>query len=126
MKGVDVMNAISKTLTEAPHELEGQAVSSVEFVQDYLQLRFDGPSLTAYTLPTISSKSSNVAPGEAGYRDALCERIGHPVKATNVDEKDVSLLFDDGVVIRISLRDQDYKGPEALQLGLDKHRSWVV
>ena len=33
--------------------LIGHQLSSVEFVQDYLQLRFDGPCLTAVTHPRV-------------------------------------------------------------------------
>jgi hypothetical protein len=33
--------------------LEGTQLSSVEFVQDYVQLRFDGPTLTAVTPPRV-------------------------------------------------------------------------
>jgi hypothetical protein len=37
-----------KTFDDALKQLIGEQLSSIEFVQDYLQLRFDGPCLTVY------------------------------------------------------------------------------
>ena len=46
------------TFADALRHLVGLPMASVEFVQDYVQLHFDGPTMTAYTLPTMSLKSS--------------------------------------------------------------------
>jgi hypothetical protein len=43
-----------------------------------------------------------------------------------VDEKHVSLLFDNGAAISISLSDEDYVGPEALMFASDRDRRRVV
>ena len=93
---------------------------------DYIQFGFDGPSLTAYTLPAVSRKSENLIWGQLGYRDALCEQIGSRVAGTGVNEERVAITFDTGATISISLRNEDYRGPEALEFSLDKSCSWVV
>jgi hypothetical protein len=106
----------SRTLAEAVQLLEGEQLSSVEFVQDYVQLRFDGPCLTVYTIAqTVTRNNSFIAWGEPGYRDALCNPIAHKVKQTLVvDSERLSLTFDDDSVWSVSLLEGDYRGPEAL------------
>jgi|HubBroStandDraft_1064217.scaffolds.fasta_scaffold135262_1 hypothetical protein len=116
----------NQTLADALGNLAGHALSSVEFVADYVQLRFDGPTLTAYTAPTVSWGSESHVWGEPGYRDALCRQIGCRIERTAVDDQQVSIAFESGATVLISLRDDDYRGPEALQLLLDKDRIWVV
>ena len=44
----------------------------MEFVQDYLQLRFDAPLLTLYAWPHVLLREFSVAYGEPEYRNALC------------------------------------------------------
>ncbi len=115
-----------RVLAKALSELEGLALASVEFVQDYVQFHFDGPTLTAYTPPTITLQSSTpLAWGDAGYRDALCEQIGSVVLRGEVQPQKMCLSFLGGGVLEISLKDDDYRGPEAFQLSLSADRTWV-
>ena len=120
------MTHTSEPLSAALSELCGRTLSSVEFVHDYVQLHFDGSTITAFTLPIISRSGETVSWGEDGYRDALCEEIGCSIEVAGFEHDDVSLTFQDGTVISISVRDKDYHGPEALQLSLDEQRIWVV
>jgi hypothetical protein len=118
---------VKYTLAGALQQLVGVELSSVEFVRDYVQLWFDGPCMTAYTWPTVAGGSENLSPRQPGYRDALCMQIGRKVEKTEVDKRRVSVVFEGGVVVSISLLDDDYLGPEALQFWLDrKDRIWVV
>src|SRR5690242_9135647 len=52
--------------------IHGSQLSSVEFVQDYVQLRFDGPCLTAITWPVVTVGQQRFRLETPGYRDALC------------------------------------------------------
>ena len=118
---------ITQTLADALGQLVGHVLSSVEFVADYLQLWFDGPCLTAYTPPAITWESRSLSLGQPDYRDSLCKQIGCRVERTEVDDLCVSIVFDNGAVVSISRRDDDYRGPEALEFWLDqKDRIWVV
>jgi hypothetical protein len=117
---------VHATLAEALEKLVGRALSSVTFVADYIQFAFDGPGLTAYILPIVSSGSEHLESGQLGYRDSLCNQIGRCVQRVEVDDQHVSLLFKEGAAISISLLDKDYTGPEALQFSLDQQRIWVV
>jgi hypothetical protein len=108
-------------------ELINHPLSSVEFVQEYVQLRFDGPTLTAYTPPTVGLASSGVlAWAQAGYRDALCDLIGSVVRSVEVQPDAVRLGFESGSAICVSLKDDDYRGPEALQFSLETGKTWVA
>jgi hypothetical protein len=108
-------------------ELVGQELASVEFVQDYVQLHFDGPTISAYTQPSVRLKSSEVLSwGEPGFRDALCAEIASLVRSVEVRPEQVSIVFETGDQVWISLRDQDYRGPEALQFMIADDRVWVA
>jgi hypothetical protein len=114
------------TLTDALRTLVGSALSSVEFVQDYVQFRFDGPCLTAYTQPKIRTSNGTLSWSDPGYRDALCSQIGCLITNASSDGDDVSVCFAGVTCITISLRRDDYRGPEALQLSLESTQIWVA
>jgi hypothetical protein len=107
---------VSKTFEQALQVLIGEQLSSVEFVQDYVQLRFDGSCLTIYSAAhQTKTNGFSFAWGEIGYRDALCSLITHKVREINVAASEsLSLAFDEGSVWSLSLRNSDYVGPEAL------------
>lgn len=100
--------------------LEEQELSSVVFVQDYLQLDFNGPVLTLFLWPEVFiSQSSSLAEGsyafgEPGYRDALCSQIGESVSAARLEAGTaLEIEFETGTIFRSSLRNEDYEGAEA-------------
>jgi hypothetical protein len=104
-------------MSEKPPLLQkiiGEQLSSVEFVQDYIQLHFDGPTLTAFVWPVISTNGKTIRAGEPGYKDAVCASIGRKVQSAEVVEGvEVLIEFADGPRISISLRPEDSTGPEA-------------
>ena len=115
------------TLADALEKLVGQDLSSVTFVRDYVQFAFDNGGMNAYTAPTVACGSESLSLGQTGYRDSLCRPIGCRVERTWVDDQRVSIIFESGVVVSISLREEDYLGPEALEFSLDrKDCIWVV
>jgi hypothetical protein len=59
--------------------LIGEQLSTVTFVQDYLQLHFDGPRLTVFSHPVIRSGEQTFSDGKPGFRDALCNNIAKKV-----------------------------------------------
>jgi len=84
--------------------IRNEQLSSVEFVQDYLQLRFDGNTLTCYMWPSvvIGNKSYNI--NDNGYRDLLCEMIAHEVSEILFKENEILMIyFDNGNGIRLNL-----------------------
>lgn len=94
--------------------LEGQELSAVEFVSDFLRLRFDGPMLTLYAWPHVLLADFSVAFGEPEYRNALCAQIGETVATAKLEELDaLTVEFESGTVVALSLREEDLDGPES-------------
>src|ERR1700744_4220319 len=94
--------------------IEGQELTAVEFVSDYVRLRFDGPLLTLYAWPHILLEDFSVAFGEPEYRNALCAQIGEMVaKASLEEDESLTVELESGTVIALSLREEDLDGPEA-------------
>jgi hypothetical protein len=94
--------------------LEGQELTAVEFVGDYLRLRFDGPMLTLYAWPHLLLSEFSLAYGEPEYRNGLCAQIGELVSKASLEELDaLTVELEGGAVIALSLREEDLSGPEA-------------
>ncbi len=94
--------------------IEGQELTAVEFVEDYLRLRFDGPMLTLYAWPHVLLADFSIAFGEPEYRNALCAQIGEMVAKASLEEMEaLTVEFESGTVIALSLREEDLSGPEA-------------
>jgi hypothetical protein len=114
------------TTQEPLNPIVGSQLSSVEFVQDYVQLRFDGPCLAAFTPPSVRVGKAWFKWGSPGYRDLLCDRIGATVCTASVaEEKEIRIEFDDGALISISLRPEDYCGAEAALFDNGSEETWV-
>ena len=106
--------------------LPGAELSAVVFVRDYIQLQFDGPLLTAITLPTVVLGSVVWRSGEAGYRDPLCAQIGKTVRtAVATEAKAIEIVFADDSSIRISLNKADYCAAEAAVFRQNPDDLWV-
>ena len=94
----------------------GEKLSSVEFVMDYVQLRFDGPTLTAVSHPVVKTTTAVLRWDDPGYRDALCGQITAHVASVDIRDRDeLKVLFDNGVSVAVSLKEDDQVGAEAVR-----------
>ena len=94
--------------------IEGEELKAVEFVEDYLQLRFGAPLLKLYDWPHVLLTDFSVGFGEPEYRNALCSLIGETVSTASLEEDDaLTIEFESGVVLGLSLREEDVDGPES-------------
>jgi hypothetical protein len=94
--------------------IEGAELKAVEFVEDFLQLRFGEPLLKLYDWPHVLLPDFSVAFGEPEYRNALCAQIGETVATASLEEDDVlTIELANGVVFGLSLREEDKDGPES-------------
>lgn len=66
-------------------ELVGREMSSVEFVRDYLQLRFDGPTINVYTPVTVVAGEECATTWDTCVRNLLCAQISKPVASVSVE-----------------------------------------
>ena len=96
-------------------QLRGEQLSAVTFVQDYLQLWFDGPGINVTNPLTVQTGQLSVTSWQPGFRDALCSQIAKIVAAVECREGEAFIIrFEDGSQLSVSLREQDYTTPEAI------------
>jgi hypothetical protein len=106
--------------------IEGEQLSAVTFVQDYIQLHFDGPVVTAITLPIVIIDDTSFGVGAPGYRDRLCGQIAKKVVRAYVRPADrLQIEFLDGSTLVISLRPKDYRAAEAVIFSDGMTKKWA-
>ena len=90
----------------------GEELNAVEFVQDFLQLRFSAPLFALYAWPHVLLPDFSVAYGEPEYRNALCSLIGETVAEASLEEgAALTIEFSNGIVLGLSLREEDIDAP---------------
>jgi hypothetical protein len=95
-------------------ELIGQQLSAVTFVQDYVQLWFNGPGINITNPVTVKTASSELRSWAPGFRDLLCGQIAKVVSGVyHQDGAALTIAFSDESELSVSLREADYSSPEA-------------
>jgi hypothetical protein len=95
-------------------ELQGEQLSAVTFVQDYLQLWFDGPGINVTNPLQVTSGDQCRVSWQPGFRDLLCGQIAKRVWHVEYLRGDaLRITFEDGSSLSISLKSEDYSSPEA-------------
>lgn len=85
-------------------ELNGQSVSAVAFVQDYVEFHFDGRILRSLSEPVLVVGRVSWTFPAVGARDAFCTLIGKAVTGVHVLEGDrIELTFGAGALLVIPL-----------------------
>lgn len=93
--------------------IEGLEMSSVEFVRDYVQLKFDGPVITAYSYPLILHQQQIYNSSMHGYKDVLCSLIGKRVTTIKIEqEKEINISFEEDYNLKLLLFISNYDGVE--------------
>jgi hypothetical protein len=106
-------------------QLVGREVSSVEFVRGYVQIRFDGPCLSAYTMPIIVLASGrDLRSTTLGYADAFITTIGASIDRVEDSLEFIALHCTNGITIKISLVDAERRVDEAATLETDDRKIW--
>jgi hypothetical protein len=113
-------------MSDLLNQLKGEQLSAVTFVHDYVQLAFDGPSISVYMPMSVEANGATIRTGDEQFRNAICAQIAKQVEnaALRVGEALV-ITFNDGSRILISLREDDYSGPEAF-MAQGFGDSWTV
>ena len=87
--------------------LEGRAVRTAAYVEDYFQLHFElGSSLSIFNTMSLAG------PVAEDLEAIMTRRL---VSAEESKEKAI-LRFEDGSVVEVDLREGAFKGPEAMTL----------
>lgn len=110
--------------------LVGFRLYSVQFVMDYVQLRFDGPTddmpfLNCDVMPVIETQAGAIGFGELGYTDALVALIPEEVvRATEATGGGLRIEFSSGTVV-LHPRFDDLVGPEIAYLSGFTDGQWM-
>ena len=100
----------------ALEQIVGQELAGVAFIADHLQLDFNGALLTLYAWPDVFRDEGSYAFGDPGYRDMLCGEIGEDVSEATLEQGEaLEIQFEDGIILRLSLREEDLDVTEAGQ-----------
>src|SRR4051812_25343391 len=95
-------------------ELVQRRMSSVEFVRDYLQLRFEGPCLSVFTTLAAGTDGRIVSRDQPGFAELLISMIGARVeRAEALDGERIEIALSGERLLSIELRDEDRAGAEA-------------
>lgn len=109
------------------NSLEGEQLSAITFVQDYLQLHFDGPYINAYIWPKVVVRQHSTGYHDPRYRDILCEQIAKIVKRVALlDEERLEIQFQDETLIVIPLREEDKATAEAAMFQDSNGETWNI
>jgi len=117
-----------------PNELLGRLVGfrlySVQFVMDYVQLRFDGPTkdmpvLNCEVMPAVETPAGMVVTGQLGYADALTALIPSEVVATSEATGSGLRIEFDARAIVLHPRFDEYTGPEIAVLDGFQDGQWM-
>jgi hypothetical protein len=85
--------------------LKDQQLSSVVFVQDYLQLDFDGNTVTCYDWPIVVLLDSKFVIDDKEYRNVLCSLIAKQVNDTSfIEGETLSINFQTGEKIEFNFK----------------------
>jgi hypothetical protein len=105
-----------------------EKLSSVEFVMDYIQLHFDGITLTFYVFPEIDIAGQSYNIQNHDYRNKICDLIDKKVKSIKFKEDEsFDILFENSWTIHLSLKRDASNSqlPELLYMS-DTENNWLV
>jgi len=115
-----------QSVSEILAYLVGEQLSAVTFVQDYLQLHFDGPRLNVTGAIEVTADGSTVRAWESGFRDRLCAQIAKTLVAVaSPGEKRIHFDFSDGSRVAVSL-EPDAGLPEAVFFHDERRNIWFA
>jgi hypothetical protein len=105
--------------------LDGDTLESVTFVADYWQLHFGNSTISPLTRVEVQLAGVVVRDGDDQFRNRLCEQIGKIVECFELKRSIAcTIIFEDRSSISISLKQSDYRGPEALMISGAGH--WLL
>jgi len=92
--------------------IENMRVSSVVFVESYLQIVFDDYIFSMFVWPELLSGGKLFKYGNVGYTDLLTKLINHRVVEAIEAPEYISILFASGEKLSVSLKEEDKSSVE--------------
>lgn len=108
-------------------ELVGSQLSSVEFVQDYLQLHFNGITLTCYIWPTVFEQEVEYSKHNSEYKNVLCRVISKIITDVIVERKKLmQIFFGSESKIVLALNDDNPDIVAEIAILSDTEHNWEI
>ena len=108
-------------------EVRCEQLSAVTFVQDYLQLWFDGLGIDVTNPLEVTSGDKRLVSWQPGFRDLLCGQIAKTVRLVEfLQGEALRITFGDGSRISIPLKSEDYSSPQGFCAHGFKKGGWFV
>ena len=114
------------SLGTALRTLSGRTVTSIEFIHDYMQLRFGEATLTLNVYPKVIADNNVLRRGDPGYLEALHELLGATVRDALADDLVASVVFENRIRLSVDLKDRDFSYPERLVFTDEDGHIWVA
>lgn len=93
------------------------------FVLDYYQLQFDGPTLTVMTPITVIAEERTTKSGDDQFRDQIA-KVAKGIEIT--ESQYLAIVLQDNSQLRVSLRPEEYPGPEAVYFNGQNNEMVVI
>lgn len=114
----------SKSLIE---HLNNEQLSSVEFVQDYLQLHFEDKTLTCYIWPYLRSNGRTYRNGDIDYKNQLCNVIAnHVLHVDFIENVTLTITFSNASEIILSLDNSNADIIGEIAILSDNENNWSI
>jgi hypothetical protein len=105
--------------------IQKRQLSAVTFIMDYLEIQFDGDTLTIFTSPSIFDEIGSIKWLTPGFRDRICGFITKVVKIVDIFESEIFIEFEDMSTIIIPLTGS-YPGEAVIFTYGIKRNLWVL
>jgi hypothetical protein len=104
--------------------LVGQGMSSIEFVRDYIQLRFDGPVITITADVVVKDNNGEIyTKNKFGYHDILSDLVNKTIIEVSAGEK-LRFVFDNQYELDIAIDIRKPNESGAVVFDYDKEHWW--
>lgn len=104
-------------------DLVDEQLGGIHFVQDYVELYFDGPIVRCLQWPILVFNGKRIASDMQGYRDEICQMIGTQVDEVEIIEGDcIKIVLRNGWLIEVPIDTESSSYPESAHFvpGIDK------
>lgn len=109
------------------NDLPNEQLSSVEFIQDYLQLHFDDKTLTCYIWPVLKCAGNEYTQEDRDYKNQLCNLIAQKVKQTIFNEKEnLVIIFSNNSQVVLSLNEDNPEIVGQIAILSDQNNNWSI
>lgn len=108
-------------------DMVNEQLSSIEFVQDYLQLHFKDKTLTCYIWPYVKRNGNEYRSDHINYKNQLCHFIAENViNVILIDKISLTFFFSSESEIVLSLNPNNTEIVGEIAILSDDENNWSI